>query len=220
VLNAILESSPVRAAGGPSKAEVSIDGKPAATLDLPSSSEISAPVRADLSALLGPGVHRVTIRRQGDASDAQVQLAASYYVPWPKAAPAKSPLRLNVAFDRLRGTTGRPITCRVHAERVGFHGYGMLLAEIGMPPGADVDRASLDRAMEASDWSLSHYDILPDRILVYLWPRAGGIDFAFRFRPRLAMRAKAAPSILYDYYNPEALTTQAPPAFIIERRLN
>ena len=41
-------------------------------------------------------------------------------------------------------------------------------------------------------------------------PLAGGVDFSFRFRPRFAMRARAAASSLYDYYNPEAQTVVMP----------
>jgi hypothetical protein len=40
--------------------------------------------------------------------------------------------------------------------------------------------------------------------VLYLWPSAGGIKFQFSFRPRFGMNAMSAPSILYDYYNPEA----------------
>jgi hypothetical protein len=39
------------------------------------------------------------------------------------------------------------VTCGVEAERVGHSGYGMMLAEAGLPPGTEVDRASLERTM-------------------------------------------------------------------------
>jgi len=45
----------------------------------------------------------------------------------------------------------------------------MLLAEIGLPPGAEIDRGSLEQAMKASVW-INEYDVLPDRLIVYLWP--------------------------------------------------
>jgi hypothetical protein len=58
------------------------------------------------------------------------------------------------------------VTClgreAVDAERIGFRGYGMLLAEIGLPPGAAVDRSSLERAMKASGGDINQYDVLPD----------------------------------------------------------
>jgi hypothetical protein len=53
-------------------------------------------------------------------------------------------LGLRVSFDKTEAVVAAAVTCTVPAERVGFHGYGMMLAEIGLPPGADVDRASLD----------------------------------------------------------------------------
>jgi hypothetical protein len=94
-------------------------------------------------------------------------------------------------------------------------GYGMLLAEVGLPPGADVDRASLERAMSESGWALNSYDVLPDRLVVYLWPQGGGTRFQFKFRPRYGLNALTAPSQLYDYYNPEARTVVPPTRFVI-----
>ena len=91
----------------------------------------------------------------------------------------------------------------------------MMLAEIGLPPGADVDRASLETAMKSSGWTINQYDVLPDRVIVYLWSRAGGVDFSFKFRPRFALTAKTAPSIVYDYYNPEARALIAPTTFVV-----
>jgi hypothetical protein len=69
--------------------------------------------------------------------------------------------------------------------------------------------------MKSSDWGLSQYDVLPDRVVVYLWPRAGGVDFNFKFRPRFALTAKTAPSVIYDYYNPEARAVVAPTTFTV-----
>jgi len=84
-----------------------------------------------------------------------------------------------------------------------------MLAEVGIPPGAEVDRSSLEAALK--DWSVAQYDVLPDRVVVYLWPKAGGTSFNFKFRPRFGLTAKSAASKLYDYYNPEA-TVVAPPS--------
>jgi hypothetical protein len=58
--------------------------------------------------------------------------------------------------------------------------------------------------------------VLPDRVVIYLWPRAGGSTFDFKFRPRLAMSAKWSASVVYDYYNPEAKAVVAPGTFLVK----
>ncbi len=211
-----------------SAAEIVVNGRSAGQVALPPAGQLSAPLFFDLSPFVAPGDNRVEIRRAGHAAQAQAQAVATYYVPWAKASDneaktsdgttkrkAASALRLSVSFDRASAEVGQEITCRVEAERIGFGGYGMLLAEVGLPPGADVDRASLERTMQESGWSISSYDVLPDRLVVYLWPQGGGTKFDFKFRPRYGLNALNAPSQLYDYYNPEARTVVPPSRFVI-----
>jgi len=142
------------------------------------------------------------------------------YIRWSDFQVAKSTafnagesraLRLGVAFDTTETKIGDTVRCNVEAERVGFSGYGMLLAEVGLPPGADVDRSSLEQAM--NDYEVDQYAVLPDRVVFYLWPHAGGSKFNFVFRPRMGMKAAAAPSTVYDYYNPDSRAVVAPVRF-------
>ena len=209
------------AGAGEEQAEVLVNGQRAGALSLPAGEKLTNPVTLDLSRFLVAGGNRVEIRRAASASFAAAQVVTVYYLPWSASAAdgtrhtarSSSALRLNVSYDQLSATVGEAVTCRVEAERVGFRGHGMMLAEVGLPPGADVDRQSLADAMKASGWDLSRYDVLPDRVVLYLWPRAGGTRFQFSFRPRFGLAAKSAPSLLYDYYNPEARAVLAPPKF-------
>jgi hypothetical protein len=91
----------------------------------------------------------------------------------------------------------------------------MLIAEIGVPPGVDMDREALQKQVSESGWDLSSFDVLPDRVVAYLWPRAGGTKFSVIFTPRMAVDARAAPHTLFDYYNPDARVTIAPDRFLI-----
>jgi hypothetical protein len=52
-------------------------------------------------------------------------------------------------------------------------------------------------------------------VVFYLWPSAGGLKFEFRFHSRLRMEAKSGPSLLYDYYNPDASATVSPVRFVV-----
>jgi len=179
---------------------------------------LSSPISFDLSRFLSAGKNRVEIKRPTGGPFVSVQAIANYYIPWAGAAAEKNAgdLRLLAKFDRTESTTNDAITCHVEAERVGFRGYGMMLAEIGLPPGADVDRSSLETAMASSEWSLTRYDVLPDRVVLYLWPRAGGVKLDFKFRPRFGLNAKNAASVIYDYYNPESRTVVQPSIFKVK----
>jgi hypothetical protein len=215
--------------------EIVVNGRRAGEVRMPPAGQLSGPLLFDLSKFVSTGDNRVELRRPGQTSQAQAQLVATYYVPWAKPSEKAasetaatggpdgdstkrnggSDLRLSVTFDRASAEVGQEINCRVEAARVGFRGYGMLLAEIGLPPGSDVDRASLERTMKESGWSISSYDVLPDRLVVYLWPQGGGTKFDFKFRARYGLNALNAPSQLYDYYNPEARTVVPPSRFVI-----
>jgi hypothetical protein len=217
-------SRQVGRSNAPAKAAILVDGEEVASLDLPSASVLSGPIDTDLSRFVPPGRHEIAIHRAGEQSPASLQVLEDYYVPWKQSdaetalrteAKLSDTLRLGVRFDTSSASVGDTVRCTVSAERIGFRGYGMLLGEIGLPPGAEVDRASLDEAMKKSGWEIQQFDVLPDRLIVYLWPRAGGTNFTFSFKPRFALNALTAPSLLYDYYNPEAHAVVQPTRFLV-----
>jgi hypothetical protein len=229
LLSAVAARGGAAHAQGEDVAEVFVNGRSAGRLTLPPPDRLTGPLTLDLTPFLTAGGNRVELKRRAQATTAQAHLVTTFYVPWgaraaggesaegaeaPKRS-AASALKLSVGYDHTSAGVSEEVTCSVSAERVGHMGYGMLLAEVGLPPGADVDRASLERAAAESEWSLDSYDVLPDRLVVYLWPRGGGTRFNFKFRPRYGLKALTAPSQLYDYYNPEARTVVAPTRFVI-----
>lgn len=196
--------------------EVRVNGRLAATVKS-AGPRATDPVLVDVSSLLAPGDNQVEFVPSASSSPAVVRLVATHWIPWTTSSPpASDELRLSVTFDRTNARAGETIHCQVRAERIGFRGYGMMLAEIGLPPGSEVDRGTLERLVEDYSLGVTQFDVLPDRVVLYLWPKAGGSSFQFDFRPRFAMRAKSAPSLLYDYYNPEAAARAAPALFRVE----
>jgi hypothetical protein len=207
-----------------SAASILVDGRPILSLKMPNPDELSAPIIADISKYISAGWHHVEISRGPASAEASLQLIADYYVPWTRTGRNESvqhedkssdTLRLQIEYDNPSSKVGESIRCNVEAERIGFHGYGMMLAEIGLPPGAEVDRESIEKAMKESGWTINQYEVLPDRLIVYLWPHAGGTKFSFTFKPRFGLKALTPPSTLYDYYNPEAQAIVEPTQFIV-----
>lgn len=204
-----LRNSSVSSEGGPGDLAVSVDSQPAIAVPLPVSVQDAGPIFVPLGAALAAGSHRVTFVLPNNAQSATAQLVSSLYRPWAALSPTSSivnneQLRMAVAFDTTTPLPEKQVDVTAHFERIGFQGYGMMIGEIGLPPGADVDRASLESAVAASDYQLNHYEVLPDKVLIYLWPGAGGLTMHFHFTLRYAIDALTAPSSVYDYYNPDA----------------
>jgi hypothetical protein len=206
----------------PVEARIFVNGRLTKTVAIPKEKRSTGPIYLDLTGSIATGRNKIEIQIAKAIALAGAQASANYYVPWNMAADreaskpeGRQALHLAVHFDKTQARPGEPIDCQVEVERVGRQGWGMMLAEIGVPPGADVDRGSLESAVAASGSELNHYEVLPDRIVVYVWPRAGGTKFHFSFKPRFEMRAYGAPSTLYDYYNPEAYVAIAPEMFHI-----
>jgi CD109 antigen len=201
-----------------------VNGKPAPPFKAWSSASGALEI-VDISDLIQPGDNTITVENGNALSSASVQAVAEYYVPWTgtpvteATRPGDSDaLRLAVRFDKTEARAGEDVRCSVDAERIGSRGWGMMIAEIGLPPGADVDRRVLDDVIKTSGWTVSHYDVLPDRLVLYLWPNAGGTKLTFEFHPRYGLKARTAPSVLYDYYNPEALVALPPADFNVQAR--
>jgi hypothetical protein len=202
-------------AGGPDAMEVLVNGDPM-TVPLVQPDEANSPRMIDISNAVRRGRNQIEIRRSS-GSYASAQVVTSYYVPWQPAPlePKTELLKLAIAFDKQEVGVNDPVKCHVEIKRPGNYSNGMMLAEIGLPPGADVSRESLQKVMKTSSY-VNQYDVLPDRIIFYVWPWGDDtVEFDFEFRPRFGLKAKSAASSAYDYYNPEAKAVVAPTTFVV-----
>lgn len=219
VLEAMIAAMPAGAeAMGAREVTIKVNGRALKTLSLPDPREATGPITVALGSALEKGENKIEIASAAKAGAMNATVFASYYMPWGKSSATSEEnllsgenraLRWKVQYDRLEAKADETIHCKVEAERIGFKGYGMMLGEVGLPPGAEVDRASLE------DSGAGSYEVQPDRVVFYLWPQAGGSSFGFDFRLRFRMEASSAASKLYDYYNPEAAAEVAPVKFSV-----
>lgn len=201
-------------------AAVLVNGKQVGSIDLPHATEVTGPKIVELGSALSKGDNQLTIQRTGSSGAMQASVVTSYFLPWAQSQATHDEnfksgdtraLHLRVNYDQGDLKLGDEVHCKVEVERVGFQGYGMMIAEIGLPPGAEVSRESLEEARNA----VNGYEIQPDRVIFYVWPNAGGTTFNFSFRPRYRVDALSAPSLLYDYYNPESTAVVTPVRFTV-----
>jgi hypothetical protein len=224
VLDALLSLSPDSAAQTDQEIDLIVNGSRVKRIRLGPGTDrgreatFLAPIQADLTPALVRGNNRVELIRSGGGIGPMVNVVWSYYRPWrrdgdPGEAANSTAPELRVGFDKTSTSAGDPITCGVEVKRNPLRGFGMLLAEIGLPPGAEVDRASLD---ETKIGSVDRYEILPDRVVFYMRPKSDRTRFEFKFRSRFEMKAQSAASVVYDYYNPEARSVVRPVRFVVK----
>jgi A-macroglobulin receptor binding domain len=220
---ALIATIPVAAEGsGASEASILVNGGAVRAIHLPNAQDAVGPITVELADEVTKGANKIEVARPGGAAAMNVSVITSYYLPWAESEATaqenfktgeKRALRLKSSYDHNDAHVGERVHCNVGAERIGFRGYGMMLAEAGLPPGAEVDRASLEQAETAR--GVSGHENQADRVVLYLWPTAGGSSFGFDFRMGYRIEAMSAPSLVYDYYNPEANATVAPVRFTV-----
>jgi hypothetical protein len=224
VLEAMIAAMPMgNNVAGKNSATVLVNGVKLTDIKLPQPTEVVGPRVIEFGKELSKETNRIEVQRAGDTAAMQANVITSYYLPWSQSEATQNEnlktgdtraLSLKVNFDRRVAKVGEAVVCRVEAGRIGFAGYGMMIAEIGLPPGAEADRESLEKAKEDG---VDGYEVQPDRVVFYLWPSAGGTKFQFSLRPRFGMNALSAPSILYDYNNPEANAVVLPVGFAVQQ---
>ncbi len=189
---------------------ISVNNGPGTPVSLGANDAVRGPITVGISRFVHAGaVNQISFSGADDAA-IQVQATASWYEPWRHPERART-LEFTAQCGPATLAINEAGTCDVSIGRTSFRGYGMLIANIGLPPGAEVDRGSLTSLVEAG--TIDSFEIAPDHVVAYVWPQAADTHFKFGFRPRFAMHAKSAQSMLYDYYNPDEKVVLEPMEF-------
>ncbi len=218
VLDTFLALIAAQPADAKTNIEIKVNGKPITKLSL--TAEQIEQRSIDLTPELSSANNLVEVVSDG-ISPIMAQVVKEHYVAWENAdissvnMSGSRTLALQYNCGTGQAAVMEEITCSASIERIAFSGYGMLMAELGTPPGADIDRESLDKAVRDS-YSISRYEVLPDRVVFYMYASAGGTNFTFKFRPRYAINAQTPASVAYDYYNPLARAETKPLRFVVK----
>ena len=122
-----------------------VNGKEVRTLALPPANEASGPITVKIAEGLNKGENTIEVTGAGKTRAMNATAFTSYYLPWEDstataeentASGESRALQLRVKYGKQEAKEGEAVRCKVGAERIGFKGYGMMLAEVGLPPGA------------------------------------------------------------------------------------
>lgn len=137
-MSALADAAPLLGpgAGVGGTIEVRVNGRVVRKAVLAGDGKSLDPLVVDVSGLLTTGANKVALAPAGGVGFAVARLTTAHWLPWEQTrARTSEEVRYEVRFERLDGRAGEPVRCRVSAERVGFRGYGMLLAEVALAPG-------------------------------------------------------------------------------------
>ncbi len=142
-----------------------------------------------------------------------VQLLSSYYLPWDSAGGAQvdgGPLSLQVRHAPTTVAQGELVRCEIELRWQPSEPAGMLVIEVGRPPGFDV--VQRDLAKLTRDGTIARYELEPRRVRLYLNRLSSQSAFAASFGLLAQQRAevRTPPSGAYLYYEPEVRAV-APP---------
>jgi len=148
----------------------------------------------------------------------QYQIVTEYYVPWsavieePEEKPA---MRVDVAYDRTELAVNDTVNVAAEVELLVPGQAGMVLVDLGVPPGFSPVSEDLDALVESG--AISRYELTGRQILLYLTDVPSGkvYRFEYRLRARFPIKAQAPRSQVYDYYTPKRQHTQPPQRIIV-----
>lgn len=165
----------------------------------------------DLKEQTRSGDNRIEIGFEGEGS-LMYQVVGRYHVPRITREPGheSDPLGITVAYDRTSLVTDDILTVNVSAVYNRPGRAKMVILDLGLPPGFTLIPDRLNRLVE--DRAIQKYSVTGRQIIVYLDEMESGktVPITYQLLAKYPLKAKSAPSAVYEYYDPSSRGT-APP---------
>ncbi len=206
-LKALLRASVDLAQGdGEGVVEVKVNGKAAHRFEVaPGQGDVVQMVQ--VSEHLVPGDNLVELAFQGKGSF-NYQVCGRYYVPWsavPKEEREK-PLDIRVAYDRTTLSKDDTLVAKVTVDYRAAVPAGMVIVDLGIPPGFDVDAGSFAELIARRGTpKVEKFSLTGRQITLYVgsMQRGAPLEFEYSLKARYPLRAKTPSSTVYEYYTPD-----------------
>jgi uncharacterized protein YfaS (alpha-2-macroglobulin family) len=171
--------------------------------------------QVDLADRLSEGEHDVSLVYEG-VGNLMWQVATTHYLPW-DVAPVEppGPLAIEVAYDKTELASDDVINVTVTVTNSDPNESGMMMAELGLPPGFDLDTTLLDAVL--GHGQVAQYERTSLRLVVYLEPirPENPVVFQYQLRATEPLEATAPESEAYLYYNRSVRAETAPVRLVV-----
>lgn len=170
----------------------------------------------DLRDLTGEGRHEIEVQING-SGNLFYQIVQVHNLPWDQLGGAEEgPLGVSVDYDRTQLEVDGVVTGTVTVTNSDAALADMVMVELGLPPGFDLDRSPLDQAVQQG--RIARFETRPRLLVVYLMGVEPGVARTFEYRlvARTPLRAQVPRARVYSYYNPDVQAFQAPVELTVE----
>jgi len=185
------------------------------------------PVEMNVPAAASDAVHTAVIeppaagnsmRLDVDAKGADglpYQVVIHYYTQAPTPA-AQAPVQIKVDYDRSRLEVGQSVTVKATITNTSDATANMLLADVGTPPGFSVDTTGLEKLRAAA--RIERYTVTSHGVIFYISKLNArtSITLEYRMTAKIPLKAQAAPTTVYPYYEPQQLSAAAATTFTVQ----
>ena len=158
--------------------------------------------QVDLKQFVREGENEIQLRFAGKGSSLY-QIVTRYYLPWSKPPVEEKLLSIDVKYDRSQLAKDDLVTCSVTIANNRPGSAKMVIVDLGIPPGFEVQTGDLDELLGSQVFQ--KYSLTGRQIIIYLEEVENGnpITFSYRLRAKFPIRAMTPQSRVYEYYNPK-----------------
>ena len=193
---------------------ITMNGKEAAVLKIDrTNSDVLQLVDLKSETVEGDNTVKLSIEGQGSMF---YQVVGRYYLPYRERHVGKEPMTIEVNYDKTELAVSDLVQCKVTVTNNRPATAKMVIVDLGLPPGFTVLTEDLNALVEKK--AMEKYSLTGRQIIVYLRevPADNPVVLQYRLMARFPIRAKAAKSVAYEYYDP-GVRDEAPPQEILVR---
>ncbi len=214
-LRALLRGASGSVLDGDVTVEVAVDGETVKEI-------VITPDDADVHRLIslrehaGRGRIAVTLKVDG-AGTLAYQLVSTHYRPWGvRWSEPREELLIDQEYDTVKLSADDILTSRVKVHYNMPGTANMVIVDLGIPPGFELERDAFDSMVE--EGRIERYSVTPGQVILYFREirNEEPVDFAYELRAMYPLRVQAPSSSVYAYYEPSLRDETAPVLLSVE----
>ena len=140
-----------------------------------------------------------------------------YFIPWKelKVLNVKEPLSISVDYDKNMLRKDDMVTCNVKVKSYVQGDFGMVVVDLGVPPGFAVETGDLSELVGSN--VIQKFETTGRQVIIYLDKVLldKPVNFSYRLLAKFPVKAKTPVSLAYQYYNPDMKTTAKPQSIMV-----